>query len=78
MPDKCEKHTRNLKIGLVLFGTNAPIVLLKKAGYIDAWFAHSMDVVFLLWILITGIATMKLVLPYVKCLTDYNRKHKLQ
>ena len=43
MPDKCANHSRHLKIGLVLFGTNVPIVLLKKAGYIDAWFAHSMD-----------------------------------
>jgi len=74
----CNNHALKMKIGFSLFATNAPIVLLKKFGYIDEWFGHSLDAYFIIWIIITMVATIALVQPWVKCLTDYNRRHKLR
>jgi len=76
--DECEKLSVNMKIGLTLFATNIPVVISKKTGYIDEWFSHSLDAIFIMWIVITGVAAIALVYPWFKCLTDYNRKHKLR
>jgi hypothetical protein len=75
--EECNKYALKMKIGFTLLATNAPIVLLKKAGYIDEWWGHSLDASFITWIAITTVATMALVIPWIRCLTDYNRKHKV-
>jgi len=76
--EECNKLSLKMKIGFALFATNAPFVLLKKAGYIDEWFGHSLDAYFISWIVITWVVSLVLVMPWVRCITDYNRKHKLR
>ena len=78
MREDCGKYIRKMKLGIFVFGTNLPIVLLKKFGYLDKWFNHALDAFFISWIVISFIVTMILITPYMRCLSQYRKNTNIK
>jgi len=77
MIDECDRLSTKMKIGLMFLGSDVLAGVLKKAGYTDNWFGQSLDLYFMIWIVVTGVIAMALIYPYMTCLTNYNKRHKL-
>ena len=68
----CEKYIKKAKIGFILILLIFPVVTFKDIiGY-----GLLLKTVSIIYIIAAWIVGLALVLPYIRCIVDYNRSHK--
>jgi hypothetical protein len=69
---KCDKYIKKAKVGLFIFLSIFIIVIFKDVININSFF-KILNVIYIFSAGFTGIA---FVLPYIRCIVDYNQSHK--
>jgi len=72
MTENCDKYVKKALIGFVLFSTIILLILLKKIQFLEAF--NHLNSYFILYIIIVFIISMKLLMPYITCLSKYTKK----
>lgn len=69
MTENCDKYIKKAKYSVLIFLVPIFIGILKKTGILDYFFGSSYDVYFIGTIIIAGIYSLILMMPYINCLS---------